>query len=643
MNVKALRYIASNLIAMSIRLIASGERAQACCSLQQAGYKSLITCLTTRAEIKIRGITGVEDGIYIAEYEGRGAHRDVYRFGSYVLKLERQNRAQGASSNELEARSLLSTADLPQTVAFYHLGDVTIEYPFYRGNILMSTTMTANGLLQGYGGVTYDKLFYKHGTSPLTLRMASFLLTAYRDLAIMVVDGVQLDIAYSDMRTANLATLKDPLTHRHCTSVASIVVDAEGVQRSKLPRSVFNQCADDMLIDLEFQCDRAPHESWKILGQLLHKYVNRLFKQQGQDDLASVRESVINKFNQVWLSFKDLLLPRPQHYAAVSNANTVQASLAATPQDCTTDKSEALATYSQMKPGSLVMQHLAETVRFTSFGRSSFSHAYNSKHNAAASTGEPVPGCIPQVSQAASQQELTSNTIQERGTESQMTLGGTAVQQYVSAPWNEAEAVRLTSFTGSSASHASPSKHYAEVSTVGQIPECISQASHAVSPQHSMNLTSPELEVHCGGCPMHQSGSGPSAAASSSSRAQNSAASPDLGSAHLATIPGVASVEEPLCDAANLSAAVSFSSMDPIATSFFTGVADATVVSVPTQSETPWSNYGHYADSLRDIVGRNLELQRSSRLRGPDLFQRERGGRLSWEERVAMDRFEKHQ
>ncbi len=589
---------------MSIRLIASGERAQACGSLQQAGYKSLITCLTTRAEIRIRGITGVQDGSYIAEYEGRGAHRDVYRFGSYVLKLERHNRAQGTSSNELEARSLQLTADLPQTVAFYHLGDVTIEYPCYRGNILMTTTMTANGLLQGYGGVTYDKLFYIHGKSPVTLRMASFLLTAYRDLALMVVDGVQLDIAYCDMHTANLATLKDPLTHKHCTSVASVVVDAEGVQRSKWPRSVFNQCADDMLIDLEFQCDRAPHQSWKILGQLLHRYVNRLFKQQGQDDLSSVRQSVIDKFNQVWVSFKDFFLPRPQHYAAIANANTAQAIQAAVPQD---DR-----THSQMNPGGTVTQHLGATV-----------------HNAAVSTGEPVPECIPQIGQAASPQE--------RGKEPHMSLGGSAVH----AGADEAEAVRFTSFSVSSSTHASHSEHYAEVFTVESISECIPQVSHALSSQHPINETIAEPEVQGVSGATHQSAGASSAAAALSNTALISSASRDLGRTEVALMPGAALVEEPLCDAANISAAASFASMDPIATSFFTGVVDAAGATVSTQLETPWANYGHYADSLRDIVGRNLELQRSSRFRGPDLFQQERGGRLSWEDRVAMDRFEK--
>ena len=69
---------------MSIRLVASGERAQASASLQQGGYKSLITCLTARAEITIQSISGIPDGRHAAEYEGRGVNRAVYKFGEYV-------------------------------------------------------------------------------------------------------------------------------------------------------------------------------------------------------------------------------------------------------------------------------------------------------------------------------------------------------------------------------------------------------------------------------------------------------------------------------------------------------------------------------------------------------------------------------
>ena len=175
---------------------------------------------------------------------------------------------------------------------------------------------------------------------------------------------------------------------------------------------------------------------------------------------------------------------------------------------------------------------------------------------------EPVPECIPQVSQAASQQHLTSNTIQERGTEPHMSLGGSAVH----AAADEAE-----SFSASSSGHASHS-------TVESISECIPQVSHALSSQHPMNETIAELEMHRVSGAMHQSAAASSSAAASlSNKASNSAASRDLGSTEVASMPGAALVEVPLCDAAKISAAASFASMDPIATSFFTGVVDAAV------------------------------------------------------------------
>jgi len=74
-------------------------------------------------------------------------------------------------------------------------------------------------------------------------------------------------------------------------------------------------------------------------------------------------------------------------------------------------------------------------------------------------------------------------------------------------------------------------------------------------------------------------------------------------------------------------------------------IALATAVSVPThvetEVETKVGTQWHYADSLRDIVGRNLALQRSSPFRGPGSFQQAHSGRLSWDDRVAMNRFEK--
>ena len=129
----------------------------------------MIQSLTLEAEVIIRGIQTVQDGRYKAEYEGRGAHRDVYKLGNYILKLERPDPQGALSSNQEEAKALMLTADLPQTVAFYYIGNVTIE-------VSESHIFTVSGLLQGYGEVTYDKLIHKHCTSKLSLQMALSLI-----------------------------------------------------------------------------------------------------------------------------------------------------------------------------------------------------------------------------------------------------------------------------------------------------------------------------------------------------------------------------------------------------------------------------------------------------------------------------------
>jgi len=283
-------------MSICVRLTGNGQRAHASSSCRQAGYESLIRCLTKEVQVAIRGIPQIPDGRYIALYEGCGAHRDVYKFGKYILKLERKDAEGCCPSNAQEARSLELTADLPQTVAFYHLGDVTISNA-------EPQPLIVNGLLQGYGGATYDKLIQQHSKSKLSLQMASFLVTAYRELALMVLDGVQLNIAYGDMRMANIATLMDPAKHTHDSPVPSIVVDAKFVRREQCGRIMYSQCADEVLLDLELQCSKARHHTWNLLGHYMHMYVNKIFREQGQDDLASVRERVRSRFDLLWDAF----------------------------------------------------------------------------------------------------------------------------------------------------------------------------------------------------------------------------------------------------------------------------------------------------------------------------------------------------
>jgi len=149
----------------------------------------------------------------------------------------------------------------------------------------------------------------------------------------MVIDAVQLNIAYGDMHTANIATLMDPANHRHGQAVPSIVVDAEGVRREQWSRSTFNKCADETLVDLELQCSKAPHQTWNLLGHYMNTYANRLFREQGQDDLATVREKVRTRFGLLWDAFTDTysnqcsqsgrLEPPAKHYADEATAKRV--------------------------------------------------------------------------------------------------------------------------------------------------------------------------------------------------------------------------------------------------------------------------------------------------------------------------------
>ena len=64
-----------------------------------------------------------------------------------------------------------------------------------------------------------------------------------------------------------------------------------------------------------------------------------------------------------------------------------------------------------------------------------------------------------------------------------------------------------------------------------------------------------------------------------------------------------------------------------------------------TAVDAQWSKFenphGHYAETLQGIASNNMDLQRSSRFRGPGAFQEDRGGRMSWEDRVAVGMFEK--
>ena len=83
----------------SLRLLCGGPRAEAGSSLQQDSMKSLISELTLVATLVCRNVPCLRDGRHEAKYEGRGAHRDVYRIGDFVMKLCTDSREEKFGSN----------------------------------------------------------------------------------------------------------------------------------------------------------------------------------------------------------------------------------------------------------------------------------------------------------------------------------------------------------------------------------------------------------------------------------------------------------------------------------------------------------------------------------------------------------------
>ena len=91
---------------MSLRLVCDYSKAEAASSLQQNKNKSLNTDLKQSATLFSQGVACLQDGEHEAFYEGRGAHRDVYRIGNVIMKLCTEAKEQQFRSNRLEAEEL---------------------------------------------------------------------------------------------------------------------------------------------------------------------------------------------------------------------------------------------------------------------------------------------------------------------------------------------------------------------------------------------------------------------------------------------------------------------------------------------------------------------------------------------------------
>ena len=86
--------------------------------MQQQKFQSLIKQLTAEALLYSQNVPGLVDGERKLVYEGRGAHRDVYRVGeTLILKLIRRDTELSFRSVENDSIALIQTACLPLSLS----------------------------------------------------------------------------------------------------------------------------------------------------------------------------------------------------------------------------------------------------------------------------------------------------------------------------------------------------------------------------------------------------------------------------------------------------------------------------------------------------------------------------------------------
>ena len=198
--------------------------------------------------------------------------------------------------NHFEAAALQATHQLPQTPLLYFNGVCTVDG-------VDSVTLVVPVLLVSYGGSSFAKLMRKYLALPYDRTVAEFFVTAYHNLAIMIIDGVQQNIAYTDLHTSKICTLSVPTQHVPWETIPIVFVNAEGVRPARLNRDGFNRCLDDMISDFEFQCACAHHSSWKFLGKEVSDiFQGGLFRQHADLNLGALRAICGDSFRSLWLN-----------------------------------------------------------------------------------------------------------------------------------------------------------------------------------------------------------------------------------------------------------------------------------------------------------------------------------------------------
>ena len=290
---------------VALRLVCHGSRAVAFSALQPRQNKSLIPLLTQTATLHSCGLPDLPDGQHDASYEGRGACRDVYRVGEgLVLKLCKIEVDERLQCNQNEAAALLATQLLPQTPLLYFDGFCVVEGSGQSDAGSDSVTLLVRCLLVSYGGPSFDKLMHKYFAFPYDRTVAEFFVAAYHQLAMMVIDGAQQNIAYADLLTANVSTLSDPSQHVPGQPIQIVIVDPEGVLPGRRRRLVVNICCEDMLNDFQLRCSQAQHHSWHFLGHAVASLFGNCFRQGPNETLDDLRGNYFQNFRQLWRALR---------------------------------------------------------------------------------------------------------------------------------------------------------------------------------------------------------------------------------------------------------------------------------------------------------------------------------------------------
>jgi hypothetical protein len=128
---------------------------------------------------------------------------------------------------------------------------------------------------------------------PYDHAVANFFVSAYQELGVMCIDGRILQVAYSDLHSASVNTLKEPTDHVIGQRVLCMIEDAAGIGIGQYKRSVFNAICDNMIVDFELQCSMARDSSWKFIAQLINQHLGKFFRRHGDLEMDVLRDTFL--------------------------------------------------------------------------------------------------------------------------------------------------------------------------------------------------------------------------------------------------------------------------------------------------------------------------------------------------------------